>query len=60
MNYLGVWNLSDHINTFEPKTATFQEETKIEKYITGNLFQLQPILLLLLIILIIFLILLLA
>ena len=48
-----VWNLSDHVNTFEPKTATFQEETKIEKYMTGNLFQLQPILLLLLIILII-------
>ena len=47
--YRRVLNISDYINKLEPKTVTFQDETKIEKYISENLMQLQPILLLLLI-----------
>ena len=48
--YRRVINLSEKINTLEPKTTTFNKETKVEKFLSENLLQLKPILLLILII----------
>ena len=43
-------NLSEKINTLEPKTVTFDSKTKFEKFISENSLQLKPMLLLILII----------
>lgn len=52
--YRRVLNLSEKINTLEPKTVTFDSKTKFEKFISENSLQLKPMLLLILIIFIAF------